>query len=131
VLGHRRAQIVADALLELEELRGDHRADRVATEVAGPGPTTAVAVEAGDRIESARLERPTKDVALHCATVSSLDRVSSERAARDPRERIAEGFRRFAREAAGRSPLYVEIAETVAATPWTLDFLAAMPEAKW
>jgi hypothetical protein len=57
--------------------------------------------------------------------------VSSERAVRDPRERIAEGFRRFAREAAGRSPLYVEIAETVAATPWVLDFLAAMPEAKW
>lgn len=57
--------------------------------------------------------------------------MSSERAAGDLRERVAEGFRRFAREAAGRSPLYVEIAETVAATPWTLDFLAAMPEAKW
>jgi hypothetical protein len=57
--------------------------------------------------------------------------VSSEPAVTDPREKIAEGFRRFAREAAGRSPLYVEIAETVAATPWTLDFLAGMPEAKW
>lgn len=45
--------------------------------------------------------------------------------------RIAEGFERFAVEAAGRSPLYVEIARTVAATDWVLDFLAAMPEAKW
>ncbi len=44
---------------------------------------------------------------------------------------IAEGYRRFAREAVGRSTLYVEISETVAATPWVLDFLAAMPPAKW
>jgi hypothetical protein len=57
--------------------------------------------------------------------------VSSERAAGDPREQIAQRFRRFAREAAGRSALYVEICEAVAATPWILDFLAAMPEAKW
>jgi hypothetical protein len=55
----------------------------------------------------------------------------SELAASDPREQIAAGFRRFAREAAGRSELYVEIAEAVAASRWTLDFLAAMPEAKW
>jgi hypothetical protein len=49
----------------------------------------------------------------------------------EPREQIAEGWRRFAREAAGRSELYVEVAEAVAGSPWTLDFLAAMPEAKW
>ncbi|HET6870407.1 MAG TPA: DUF2332 domain-containing protein [Solirubrobacteraceae bacterium] len=55
----------------------------------------------------------------------------SELAAGDPREQIAAGFRRFAREAAGRSPLYVETAELVADSPWVLDFLAAMPEAKW
>jgi hypothetical protein len=61
----------------------------------------------------------------------SIQWVSIERAARDPREQIAGGFRLFAREAGGRSPLYVEIAETVAANPWTLDFLAAMPQAKW
>lgn len=47
------------------------------------------------------------------------------------RARIAEGFRRFALEAVGRSPLYVEIADAVADSPWTLDFLAAMPQAKW
>lgn len=57
--------------------------------------------------------------------------MSSPRPATDARRTIAEGFRRFAREAAGRSPLYVEIAQTVADSPWTLDFLAAMPEAKW
>jgi hypothetical protein len=57
--------------------------------------------------------------------------VSSPRPATDARSTIAEGFRRFAREAAGRSELYVDIAEAVAASQWTLDFLAAMPEAKW
>ncbi|HJS95996.1 MAG TPA: DUF2332 family protein, partial [Solirubrobacteraceae bacterium] len=57
--------------------------------------------------------------------------MSSPRPATDARGTIAEGFRRFAREAAGRSPLYVEIAQTVADSRWTLDFLAAMPEAKW
>lgn len=55
----------------------------------------------------------------------------SELAASDPGEQIAAGFRRFAREAAGRSELYVEIASAVAADRSTIDFLAAMPEAKW
>jgi hypothetical protein len=58
-------------------------------------------------------------------------RMSARDLTADPRARIADGWRRFAREAAGRSPLYVEIAEAVADSPWTLDFLAAMPEAKW
>jgi hypothetical protein len=57
--------------------------------------------------------------------------VRCERAVKGPREQIAEGFQRFAREATGRSALYVEVARAVAASPWTLDFLAAMPEAKW
>lgn len=55
----------------------------------------------------------------------------SERAGRDAREQIAEGFRRFSREAVGRSPLYVEVTRAVAESPPILDFLAAMPEAKW
>lgn len=55
----------------------------------------------------------------------------SAHATRDPREQIAQRFRRFAQEAAGRSALYAEISEAVAASPWTLDFLAGMPEAKW
>jgi hypothetical protein len=49
----------------------------------------------------------------------------------DTRARIAARWRRFAREAAGRSPAYVEISHAVAASPFVLDFLAAMPEAKW
>lgn len=57
--------------------------------------------------------------------------MSSPQSATDARRRIAEGFRRFAREAVGRSPLYVETAELVADSSWVLDFLAAMPEAKW
>ncbi len=57
--------------------------------------------------------------------------MSSEREAADVREPIADGFRRFAREAVGRSPLWVEVTEAVADSPWTLDFLAAMPEEKW
>lgn len=57
--------------------------------------------------------------------------MSGERADTDVRARIADGFRRFAREAGGRSPLYVDIAGTVADSQWTLEFLATMPEAKW
>jgi len=49
----------------------------------------------------------------------------------DVRDRIARGFERFALDAAGRSPLYVEIARTVAATDRVLTFLATMPEPKW
>jgi hypothetical protein len=57
--------------------------------------------------------------------------VSTPQPGSDACRTIAEGFRRFAREAAGRSPLYVEVAEAIADSPWTLEFLAAMPEAKW
>jgi hypothetical protein len=47
-------------------------------------------------------------------------------------ERIAAGFRRFAEiEAAGRSPLYGELARAVAVDADLLAFLAAMPEPKW
>jgi hypothetical protein len=49
----------------------------------------------------------------------------------DARTRIAERWRRFAREAAGRSPAYAEISTAVADSPFVLDFLAAMPETKW
>ncbi len=58
-------------------------------------------------------------------------RVSSDPPVTDARRSIAERWRRFAREAAGRSPAYVEICQAVAASPPVLDFLAAMPEAKW
>ena len=47
------------------------------------------------------------------------------------RKQIARRWERFADEATGRSPIYVEIARKVAATDSVLDFLAAMPEEKW
>src|SRR5579871_675037 len=70
VLGHRRAQVVADAQLELEELRGHHGADRVAAEITGAGSAASVTVEAGERVQAAGLERPAEDVAVHRATLS-------------------------------------------------------------
>jgi hypothetical protein len=51
--------------------------------------------------------------------------------ASEVRKLIARRWERFAVEAMGRSPLYVEITRTVAATDRVLDFLAAMPEDKW
>ena len=47
------------------------------------------------------------------------------------REAIAGRYERFAVEARGRSPLYVEIAQAVADADEVLDFLAEMPEPKW
>jgi len=58
--------------------------------------------------------------------------VAAERTSRsDARQAIAGRFERFAVEARGRSPLYVEIARAVAGSDAVLDFLAEMPEAKW
>ena len=47
------------------------------------------------------------------------------------RKLIARRWERFAAEAVGRSPLYVEISRTVAVTDSVLSLLAAMPEEKW
>ena len=52
----RGAQIVADALLMLEELRGYDGADRVTAAVLGAGAAAPVAIEAGERFSPARLE---------------------------------------------------------------------------
>ena len=57
--------------------------------------------------------------------------MNSDPPATDTRSRIAERWRRFAVEADGRSPAYVEICHAVATSPFVLEFLAAMPEAKW
>src|SRR5437763_13321026 len=43
VLRHRRAQVVSDALLILEELRGQDGTDRVAGEITGAGAAASVA----------------------------------------------------------------------------------------
>jgi hypothetical protein len=50
-------EVVADALLMVEELRAHNRADRVAAEVSRPGATASVAVEAGQWIGAAALQR--------------------------------------------------------------------------
>src|SRR4051794_6813461 len=57
-------QVVADAALVVEELAGDHRADRVATWVLRAGTARAVAKEPGDRVDAARLQIATEHVAL-------------------------------------------------------------------
>lgn len=65
-------------------------------------------------------------VASRLASVSGPDLSAGE-----TRARIAARYRRFAElEAIDRSPLYVELARAVAGTPYLLDFLAGMPEAK-
>src|ERR1700733_2482306 len=56
VLRHRRAQVVADAPLVLEELTRHHRADGVAAPVLRSGVAAAVPVEAGERVSSTWLK---------------------------------------------------------------------------
>src|SRR3954452_15035165 len=63
VRGHGRAQVVADLALVLQELRRDDRAEGVAAAVVGPRAAAAVAVEARERVGSARLELAAEDVA--------------------------------------------------------------------
>src|SRR5690349_10692113 len=62
--GTRRAQVVADLLLVLEELRADNRADRVAADVIRAGAAAAVPVETGQRVGAALGKRGAQHVAL-------------------------------------------------------------------
>jgi hypothetical protein len=48
----------------------------------------------------------------------------------DPRRTTAENYRRFGREARGRSPAYESLAASVAGDDQVLGFLAALPSAK-
>src|ERR1700761_8379943 len=48
----------------------------------------------------------------------------------DPAISTAENYRVFAREAQGRSPAYVRLAQEVAGDPAIIGFLAALPPAK-
>ena len=50
ILRHRRSQVVTDLPLVLEELGGDDRADRVATEVLGTGVAASIPKETGHRV---------------------------------------------------------------------------------
>jgi hypothetical protein len=62
ILRHWRDQVVADLLLMLEKLGGDHGADRVAAKVLGAGIAATVAKEPGDRIGATCVERSAEDV---------------------------------------------------------------------
>ena len=61
---HRRAEVVADGALVVEEIRGHHRADGVQPAVFRTRRTTAVTVEPRHRIRPARLQRFTQNVAI-------------------------------------------------------------------
>src|SRR5829696_5934368 len=58
VLRSGRGQVVAELALHGEELGGDDRADGVRAQVLGPRGAVAVAVEAGQRVDAARLQWP-------------------------------------------------------------------------
>lgn len=64
VLRHRSAQVVADAALMAQELRRHHRAHGVTAGVLRTGIAATISVEAGDGIETARLEVAAQDVAF-------------------------------------------------------------------
>src|SRR5579864_6326680 len=81
VLGKGRAEVVADALLELEELGTDDGADRVTPQVAGAGTTVAVPIEPRERVGAADLERATEDVVLHRAEYPLSDPRAQRRVA--------------------------------------------------
>ncbi len=61
---HRRGQVIADRALVFEELGRDHGANGVQADVLRPGRTAAVAVEAGDGVGAARLQRAAQYVAV-------------------------------------------------------------------
>lgn len=64
VLRHRCDQVVADALLVLEELGGDNCADGMAAKILGTCVTAAVPEEAGEGVAAARRERSAQDVEM-------------------------------------------------------------------
>ena len=71
-LRHRRGQVIADAALMREELRGHHRADRVAAQVLGSGGAAPVPVEPGERIGSTWLELRAEHISVaHACSIST------------------------------------------------------------
>jgi hypothetical protein len=75
VLGPRRAEVVTDLTLVLEELRGHHRADRVTSTVLRARGAAPVPIEAGERVGPAELELCAEDVASgHRTSMSGASR---------------------------------------------------------
>lgn len=64
VLRDRRAEVIADPLLMLEELLGHHRTDGVASSVLRTGAAAPVAIKAGDWVSAAALNPASKHVAV-------------------------------------------------------------------
>src|SRR4051795_8798005 len=60
----RGGQVVAELPLEGQEVRGHHGAHRVQAEVLGTARARAVAVEAGERLGAAELQRSAEHVPL-------------------------------------------------------------------
>jgi hypothetical protein len=71
VLGHCGPQVIADTGLVFEELESHDGTDRVAAMVPGIRIARSVTEEPGDRIEAARLQCPTKDVASSAVRAAS------------------------------------------------------------
>ena len=64
VLRHRGREVVSDAALVVEELRGGYRTHGMASRVLWSGVAPTVPMEAGKRVAAAGLEGASKDVAL-------------------------------------------------------------------
>lgn len=64
VLRHRRAQVIANTALVLQELTGHDRAYRMAPQVLGTGAAAPVSVETRDRVGPARLELAAQHIAI-------------------------------------------------------------------
>ncbi len=64
ILRHWGAEVVADASLVIEELPGHHGAHSVAAAVLGAGLARSIPIEAGDGIDSARLQVGSKGIEL-------------------------------------------------------------------
>lgn len=68
-LGRRRDQVVADAPLMLQELRGNHRAHQMGSLIRSRAAAT-IAIEARDRVCTTGLQFGTKDIGLIVHTPS-------------------------------------------------------------
>src|SRR5947209_3441402 len=67
IFGDRSAQIVADHLLVLEELRAHDRADRVAADVLRARAAATIPVEPCQRVFATAFEATAEDVSFHSA----------------------------------------------------------------